>query len=385
MTAKVDSLDITVLEGGAVAVGNWAREHGFFLPPDAPEVLDFYAQRSPIFMATRFNAKRAAAQGLAQGEGTPGARRDPDAQPVGAAADPVARALAPGPDPGRRVPADRSRARDAAPGARAQRQPGSTGASCRSAASRPRRACMNDLRSDDRSKWIPDGPMWFTYLRIDAPASTITHDLAIDASGFGHPDPIAAGYAPASLPVPDPNAARSRSGWARGWRWSRFRPPSDPAGGRRDEARGGGRGGVCNVAPGRGVHGRRDRHPGPRAHGDDDDPLLALRPGFPAGRRPARPCGSSWSTPTRSITSSWWAMPRCRPSTRRGPRRTTAPAPARSRCPAGATVETTFTFPDRAGARVGVRLPPAGALRLRDARADRARLNAGGRDTVRRL
>jgi hypothetical protein len=68
---------------------------------------------------------------------------------------------------------------------------------------------MNDLRSDDRSKWIPDGPMWFTYLKIDAPASTITHDLAIDVSGFGQPDPIAAGYAPASVPVPDPNAARS--------------------------------------------------------------------------------------------------------------------------------------------------------------------------------
>ena len=68
---------------------------------------------------------------------------------------------------------------------------------------------MNDLRSDSRSKWIPNGPMWFTYLKIDAPASTITHDLAIDASGFGHPDPIAAGFPPASVPVPDANAARS--------------------------------------------------------------------------------------------------------------------------------------------------------------------------------
>jgi hypothetical protein len=71
MRAKVDSLDITVLQGGAVAVGNWAREHGFFLPPDAPEVLAFYADRSPIFMATRFNTQRAAEQGLAEGEGTP--------------------------------------------------------------------------------------------------------------------------------------------------------------------------------------------------------------------------------------------------------------------------------------------------------------------------
>jgi hypothetical protein len=71
LKTKIDSLDVTVLKGGAVAVGTWATQHGFFLPPDAPEVLDFYAQRSPIFMAVRFNAKRAAAQGVLQGEGTP--------------------------------------------------------------------------------------------------------------------------------------------------------------------------------------------------------------------------------------------------------------------------------------------------------------------------
>ena len=144
---------------------------------------------------------------------------------------------------------------------------------------------MNDLRSDSRSKWIPNGPMWFTYLKIDAPASTITHDLAIDASGFGHPDPIAAGFPPASMPVPDPNAARSLlwlgAGLALVALFARRRIQQAA---RHDEARGGGRGGVCNVAGCRGACGRRDRHPGPRADGDDDDPLLALRPGFPAGR-----------------------------------------------------------------------------------------------------
>src|SRR5215210_984935 len=48
---EVDALDITVLKGGGTAVGDWARERGYFLPPDAPEVLDFYAERSPIFLA----------------------------------------------------------------------------------------------------------------------------------------------------------------------------------------------------------------------------------------------------------------------------------------------------------------------------------------------
>ena len=63
LKTEIDALDIVVLEGGGTAVGNWAREHGFFLPPDAPEVLDFYAERSPIFMTVRFDADRAAEQG----------------------------------------------------------------------------------------------------------------------------------------------------------------------------------------------------------------------------------------------------------------------------------------------------------------------------------
>src|SRR5438034_453667 len=46
LETKVDALDITVLKGGGAAVGQWATEHGFRLPPDAPEVLDFYANRS---------------------------------------------------------------------------------------------------------------------------------------------------------------------------------------------------------------------------------------------------------------------------------------------------------------------------------------------------
>jgi hypothetical protein len=71
LKTEIDALDIVVLEGGGTAVGNWASEHGFFLPPDAPEVLDFYAERSPIFMTVRFDADRAAEQGLSQGDGTP--------------------------------------------------------------------------------------------------------------------------------------------------------------------------------------------------------------------------------------------------------------------------------------------------------------------------
>ena len=71
LTARVDALDITVLKGGGAEVGQWATEHGFRLPADAPEVLDFYANRSPIFMAAVFDADAAKARGQNIGDGTP--------------------------------------------------------------------------------------------------------------------------------------------------------------------------------------------------------------------------------------------------------------------------------------------------------------------------
>ena len=68
---EIDALDITILEGGGDAVGEWAEENGFGLTPDAPEILDFYAERSPIFMAARFDVGRARDLGQGGGDGTP--------------------------------------------------------------------------------------------------------------------------------------------------------------------------------------------------------------------------------------------------------------------------------------------------------------------------
>ena len=70
MKVRIDALDITVLRGGAADIGTWANDHGFRLPPDAPEVLDFYAQRSQIFLAAAFDADAAAARGQQVGDGT---------------------------------------------------------------------------------------------------------------------------------------------------------------------------------------------------------------------------------------------------------------------------------------------------------------------------
>src|SRR5688572_30296547 len=71
LETQIDALDITVLKGGGDEVGTWARDNGFFLSPDAPEMLDFYSRRSEIFMAARFDASRAAALGQSAGDGTP--------------------------------------------------------------------------------------------------------------------------------------------------------------------------------------------------------------------------------------------------------------------------------------------------------------------------
>jgi hypothetical protein len=54
--------------------------------------------------------------------------------------------------------------------------------------------------------WIPASGMWLTYLRIDANAGVLTHDLAIDATGTGTPSAQAAGL---SQPAPPPAPARS--------------------------------------------------------------------------------------------------------------------------------------------------------------------------------
>jgi Uncharacterized protein conserved in bacteria (DUF2330) len=201
LRTKVDALNITVLKGGAVAVGNWAREHGFFLPPDAPEVLDFYAQRSPIFMATKFNSKRAAAQGVVEGQGTPVHVVIPTPNPW----VPL-RILTLGREPQDLIQADVFLLTD--------RQPATLPQAITSGGPNQRgiiqersewgsSLLMNDLRSDERSRWIPNSPMWLTYLKIDTPAGELTHDLAIDASGFGHPDPVAAGFSLAAPPAID--------------------------------------------------------------------------------------------------------------------------------------------------------------------------------------
>src|SRR5438132_571618 len=74
LTTATTALLVTAapaIAGGGPEVGQWATDHGFLLTPDAPEVLDYYSRRSPVFMAARFDAAAAGARGQRAGDGTP--------------------------------------------------------------------------------------------------------------------------------------------------------------------------------------------------------------------------------------------------------------------------------------------------------------------------
>jgi hypothetical protein len=201
---KIDALDVTVLKGGAVEVGNWAREHGYFLPPDAPEMLAFYADRSPIFLAARFNAERAANRGVQTGQGTPIHVVIPTPNPW----VPL-RILALGRKDAEVVQADvyliTDRRPETLPQAERSRGFSRNQRGLIQEVSEPASSTLlTDLRSDRGMKWLPESGMWLTYIRINETAANLKHDLAIDASGYGRPSPVAAGYpaAPGAAPWP---------------------------------------------------------------------------------------------------------------------------------------------------------------------------------------
>jgi uncharacterized protein DUF2330 len=183
LEVRIDALDITVLKGGGAEVGRWATEHGFRLPPDAPEALDFYADRSPIFLAAVFDADAAKARGQRIGDGTPVHITIPTANPW----VPL-RILALGKDQDDRIDADVYLLTDQRPAilpypfANGMRLDHSASATA---------SLLGDLRSDKGMDWVPQSA-WLTKIAIDASASQLSYDLAVDARGTS-PSRVAAG------------------------------------------------------------------------------------------------------------------------------------------------------------------------------------------------
>jgi hypothetical protein len=188
LETQIDALDITVLEGGGDEVGKWAVDNGFLLTPDAPEVLDYYAERSPVFMAARFDAQRAQELGQGAGDSTPIMATIPTDDPW----VPV-RILGLGLDGSQNVEADVFVLTDDEPELLA----GGTGLTL-DRSERASDLLLSDLRSDVGMEWVPDD-MWLSYMKLAAPASELDYDLAVSATPGVTPSLVDAG-------VPEPEA-----------------------------------------------------------------------------------------------------------------------------------------------------------------------------------
>jgi Uncharacterized protein conserved in bacteria (DUF2330) len=203
---SIGALDITVLRGGGRAVGEWAEKNGFSLTPDAPEVLDFYARRSPVFMAAKFDAAEAVRRGLEAGQGTSIHLTIPTDDPW----VPL-RILALGQSGNALIEADvfllteREPALLPAPAGAAS--PVTSDGLILSRNEAASEDLLVDLQSDRGMRWLPIDDMWMTYLQVREEAQDLTYDLAIDATGRGIPSPVDAGLGTLSVDRP------ATSGW----------------------------------------------------------------------------------------------------------------------------------------------------------------------------
>ncbi|HVL52471.1 MAG TPA: DUF2330 domain-containing protein [Actinomycetota bacterium] len=192
LETTIDALDITILRGGGEQVGTWAKENGFLLSPDAPEVLDFYAERSPIFMAAKFDAAAASDRGQAIGEGTPIHLTIPTDNPW----VPL-RILGLGKQEVERVEADVFLLTERKPELLIPKR-----GLILERSEKGSESLIADLRADKGMEWIPEDGMWLSYLRVDSSAGDLTYDLAVDVKGEP-PSAVDAGLAAAgTLPAP---------------------------------------------------------------------------------------------------------------------------------------------------------------------------------------
>ncbi len=167
-------------------------------------MLDFYADRSPIFMAAAFDADAAAERGQAIGDGTPVHLTIPTDNPW----VPL-RILGLGKAAGELVEADVYLLTDIRPALLPNAGAFGEGDGLildHSAAATD--SLLADLRSDVGMEWVPEDA-WLTKVVVASDAGDLDFDLAIDASGAGKPSAIDAGLRALQQP---PGTAISGSG-----------------------------------------------------------------------------------------------------------------------------------------------------------------------------
>jgi hypothetical protein len=210
---RIDALDITVLKGGGADVATWATEHSFRLSPDAPEVLAFYAARSPIFLAAVFDGQAAAERGQQLGDGTPVHITMPTENPW----VPL-RILGLGKQPADGISADVFLLTDRKPAL----LPAPGDGLFLEHSEAANELLLSDLRSDDGMGWVP-ASAWLTKLVVSEDTAGLKYDLAVDASGNGRPSRVAAGLdLPRALPETGlgPLGTASEDGGANTLEWA---------------------------------------------------------------------------------------------------------------------------------------------------------------------
>jgi hypothetical protein len=198
---RIDALDLTVLSGGGPDVATWAEEHGFRLSPDAPEVLDYYASRSPVFLAAVFDTTAAEERGQRFGDGTPVHITIPTDNPW----VPL-RILGLGKQPDNFIQADVFLLTDRGPEFLPAVGNGLTLAHYAPATD----LLLDDLRADAGMSWMPE-TAWLTKLEVLASTRQLRYDLAVDASGEGKPSLMRAGMI--QLPNTGNNPGDGSDGW----------------------------------------------------------------------------------------------------------------------------------------------------------------------------
>ncbi len=163
---QIDSLDVTILRGGGKEVVAWASKNGFDIDPAVTTVLERYGNRSPYFMAAKFDATRAAASRFRSGDGIPIHLELPLDRPW----VPL-QILAAGKSDDEVVEADVFMLTPVKP----------TFGSLDSGvvvdkSNWASKGLLDDLRNDKNSTWIPDNA-YLTHVSINTPAAKLRRDL----------------------------------------------------------------------------------------------------------------------------------------------------------------------------------------------------------------
>jgi hypothetical protein len=180
---KVKALDITVLRGSGQAVLDWAKANGFAIDAETHAHVLQYAKGSPIFMAAKYNAARAAQQRLVFGDGAPVLITLKVPHPwvpfeVLASGQQVQADLYLLSDMPINTADWRAVVGQSGVGTEVQGAPGFTLVS----QERMNDSLFHDLSTDKNMSWVRRDT-WLSYLSLNAPDEQVTYDMSVTPMG----------------------------------------------------------------------------------------------------------------------------------------------------------------------------------------------------------